>query len=46
VRTARRGASLFSLLICVLVAEIGGRVHLDLLDRSRWRALGRVAGSA
>ncbi|HSS03234.1 MAG TPA: cation:proton antiporter [Kofleriaceae bacterium] len=31
VRTVQRGASLFSLLICVVVAEIGGRVHLDPL---------------
>ncbi|HEU4730325.1 MAG TPA: cation:proton antiporter [Kofleriaceae bacterium] len=31
VRSVARGAALFSLLICVVVAEIGGRVHLDPL---------------
>jgi Kef-type K+ transport system membrane component KefB len=31
VRSVARGASLFALLICVVVAEIGGRVHLDPL---------------
>lgn len=30
-RTVKKGASLFALLICVVVAEIGTRVHLDPL---------------
>ena len=30
-RTAKHGASMFALLICVVVAEIGTRVHLDPL---------------
>jgi Kef-type K+ transport system membrane component KefB len=31
VRSGTRGASLFALVICVVVAEIGGRLHLDPL---------------
>jgi Kef-type K+ transport system membrane component KefB len=31
VRSVNRGASLFALLICIVVAEIGSRIHLDLL---------------
>jgi Kef-type K+ transport system membrane component KefB len=31
VRSVERGASLFALLICVVVAEIGSRLHLDPL---------------
>lgn len=31
VRSVSRGAALFALVICVVVAEIGGRVHLDPL---------------
>lgn len=30
-RTVKEGASMFALLICVVVAEVGGRVHLDPL---------------
>jgi Kef-type K+ transport system membrane component KefB len=31
VRSGARGASLFALMVCVVVAEIGGRLHLDPL---------------
>jgi len=31
VRTVKQGAPMFALMICIVVAEIGGRVHLDPL---------------
>jgi Kef-type K+ transport system membrane component KefB len=31
VRTVKQGASMFALMICIVVAEIGSRVHLDPL---------------
>ncbi len=31
VRTVKQGAPMFALMICIIVAEIGGRVHLDPL---------------